>query len=193
MLVIFLTFLAGAGVGYAICKVVSRRRQRELENDLLRCQSIINNLTVASSCDENPMWDVYGNNKTLEIDDGAVMKMAGESDADNELLQKVRNITEAHISDENFGVDQLCKELSISRMQLNRKLKKLVSMSPNQLILDIRMKYAASLLTESKLNVGEVAYRLGFSSHSYFSSKFKEYFGVSPSDYVAGNDSSQKQ
>ena len=47
------------------------------------------------------------------------------------------------------------------------------------------MKQAAYLLANNQVNVSEVAYRVGFSSHSYFSSSFKEYFGISPRDFVA--------
>ena len=47
------------------------------------------------------------------------------------------------------------------------------------------MKQAAYLLINKKVNVSEVAYRVGFSSHSYFSSAFKEYFGMSPREFVA--------
>ena len=47
------------------------------------------------------------------------------------------------------------------------------------------MKQAAYLLANNQVNVSEVAYRVGFSSHSYFSSSFKEYFGISPREFVA--------
>ena len=53
------------------------------------------------------------------------------------------------------------------------------------LIRKCRMKQAAWLLANNKVNVSEVAYRIGFSSHSYFSSSFKEYFGMSPREFVS--------
>lgn len=191
MLVYILTFLAGAGAGFVACNVAARSRQQKLEADIIRCQAIINSLTVTGGPMRPADGEVFpeGSN-SLEISDVAVKRIANIPDIDDNLLTRVKAITESHIADEDFGVDQLCRELAMSRMQLNRKLKKIINSSPNQLILDIRMKYAASLLSDSRLNVGEVAFRLGFSSHSYFSSKFKEYFGVTPSEYVA-RDSAQ--
>ena len=52
------------------------------------------------------------------------------------------------------------------------------------LIKTFRMKQAAYLLANNKVNVSEVAYRVGFSSHSYFSNAFREYFGMSPREFV---------
>ena len=69
-------------------------------------------------------------------------------------------------------------------MHLNRKLKAFGKDSPGMLIKTFRMKQAAYLLANNQVNVSEVAYRVGFSSHSYFSSSFKEFFGMSPREFV---------
>lgn len=74
----------------------------------------------------------------------------------------------------------LCADVGISRVHLNRKLKEFGLEPPSVLIRKCRMKQAARLLADNKVNVSEVAYRIGFSSHSYFSSSFREFFGLSP-------------
>lgn len=74
----------------------------------------------------------------------------------------------------------LCADVGISRVHLNRKLKEFGLEPQSVLIRKCRMKQAARLLADNKVNVSEVAYRIGFSSHSYFSSSFREFFGLSP-------------
>lgn len=78
----------------------------------------------------------------------------------------------------------LCADVGISRVHLNRKLKEFGLEPPSVFIRKCRMKQAARLLADNKVNVSEVAYRIGFSSHSYFSSSFRESFGLSPKEFV---------
>ena len=78
----------------------------------------------------------------------------------------------------------LCADVGISRVHLNRKLKEFGLEPPSVLIRKCRMKQAARLLADNKVNVSEVAYRIGFSLHSYFSSSFREFFGLSPKEFV---------
>ena len=74
----------------------------------------------------------------------------------------------------------LCADVGISRVHLDRKLKEFDLEPLSVLIRKCRMKQAARLLADNNVNVSEVAYRIGFSSHSYFSSSFREFFGLSP-------------
>ena len=105
--------------------------------------------------------------------------------ADEKLLHRIVESVQAHLEDPEFGVATLCEDVGISRVHLNRKLKAFGKDSPGALIKTFRMKQAAHLLANNQVNVSEVAYRVGFSSHSYFSSSFKEFFGMSPREFVA--------
>ena len=67
----------------------------------------------------------------------------------------------------------------MSRVQLYRKLKSLTNYSPNELLRQMRLKKAASLLASSDMTVAEIAYEVGFSSPSYFTKCYKEQFGES--------------
>jgi len=75
--------------------------------------------------------------------------------------------------------------VGMSRVHLNRKLKETAGISPSSLIKSTRMKQAAYLLVHDKVNISEVAYRVGFSTPSYFSSSFREYFGMTPKEFVS--------
>ena len=70
-------------------------------------------------------------------------------------------------------------------LQQNRKLKELMNISPSNLIRSIRLKQAAYLLINNNVNISEVAYKVGFSTHSYFSNSFHDYFGMTPKEFVA--------
>ena len=101
------------------------------------------------------------------------------------LLRKVTDAILENLGNGSFGVNELSAHIGISRVHLNRKLKELLNITTVNLIKTIKMKQAAKLLVERRLNVADVAYKLGFSSHSYFSSHFREYFGISPTEFVA--------
>jgi len=104
--------------------------------------------------------------------------------AEKMFLPKVVETIKAHISDPDFGVEELSREIGMSRVHMNRKLKESINISPSSFIKSIKLKQGAYLLVNNKVNISEVAYRVGFSTHSYFSSSFKEYFGLSPKDFV---------
>lgn len=101
---------------------------------------------------------------------------------EGEFLNLVHQTLETHVSDENFGIAELCEILNISRTQLHRKLKKLTGLSASHYLRSLRLEIAKDLLEKTGLNVSEVAYRVGFSSPSYFSKVFKEEFGYAPKE-----------
>ncbi|MCR4860896.1 MAG: response regulator [Bacteroidales bacterium] len=105
--------------------------------------------------------------------------------ADEKLMRRIVESIQTHLEDPEFDVAALCLDVGISRVHLNRKLKENGNVPPSVLIKSFRMKQAAYLLANNKVNVSEVAYRVGFASHSYFSSSFRDFFGMTPRDFVA--------
>lgn len=105
--------------------------------------------------------------------------------ADDKLFSRVNDIIKKHLDNSEFSVQQLSEEVGISRVHLNRKMKERYGISPNIFIKSFRLKQAAYLLTNNRVNISEVAYKVGFSSHSYFTTSFHEYFGMSPKEFVA--------
>lgn len=103
---------------------------------------------------------------------------------DKEFIEKIMAIIEQRITDSQLSVEELSKELAMSRSNLHKKLKSLSGMGPNELIRLIRLKHAAKLLTAKQHTVAEVAYLSGFSSPSYFTKCFQQQFNVGPKEYA---------
>ena len=106
---------------------------------------------------------------------------------DATFLTKLVKIVEDNIANESFSVENLQKEIGMSRMQLHRKLKALTNQSANDFIRSIRLKRAAQILQQPGVQISEAAYLSGFNHLSYFSKCFKDQFGVLPSDYSKSN------
>lgn len=102
--------------------------------------------------------------------------------AENEFMQRFKNVLKDNLSNEKFGVEEIGAALGYSRVQLYRKVKAMTGKSPVEFIRSTRLAYAKFMLNDSSLSVSEVAYRVGFSSPSYFSKCFKEEFGSLPSN-----------
>lgn len=105
-------------------------------------------------------------------------------DLDKDFVERFKSLIEAKMSDSSLNVEDLGKEMGLSRVQLYRKLKSLTNFAPNELLRMARLKRATSLLASSQLNVAEIGYEVGFTSPSYFSKCYKEEFGESPTDFL---------
>ena len=105
--------------------------------------------------------------------------------ADEALMRRIVESIHTHLENPDFDVAALCADVGISRVHLNRKLKENGNVPPSTLIKSFRMKQAAYLLANNQVNVSEVAYRVGYASHSYFSSTFKDFFGMTPREFVS--------
>ncbi len=106
---------------------------------------------------------------------------------DRKFINEFTAIVENNLSNENFSVDNICKEIGISRVQLYRKVKALVGFNVNDYILTVRMKKAKYLLTHEDLSISEVAFKVGFSSQAYFSTVFKSKFAMTPKAFKEKN------
>jgi DNA-binding response OmpR family regulator/nitrogen-specific signal transduction histidine kinase len=106
------------------------------------------------------------------------------SSPDERFLQKAIHVVENNISDPDLDIDRFATEIGVSRMQLYRKLNALTEMTVKEFVRDIRLKRAAQLLVQKKMNVSEVAYAVGFKDLSHFRKCFRIEFGMSASDYM---------
>lgn len=105
-------------------------------------------------------------------------------DLDKDFVEKFKKIIEEKMSDSGLNVEDLGKDMGLSRVQLYRKIKSLTNYAPNELLRMARLKRAASLLASSELTVAEIAYEVGFTSPSYFTKCYKEQFGESPTEFL---------
>ncbi|QCK14513.1 hybrid sensor histidine kinase/response regulator transcription factor [Mangrovivirga cuniculi] len=103
---------------------------------------------------------------------------------DEKFVEEIVAIIEKNISEPNFTINDICKEIGMSRMQLYRRLKNAISMSANELIRHIRMQRAAQLLKLNKLSIAEITYQVGFTDLQYFRTTFKKQFGMNPSEFI---------
>lgn len=103
---------------------------------------------------------------------------------DEKFLSKVMNFIEANIAEPTLTVEELGKEIGMSRATLYRKMKALTNQTAIEFIRGVRIKRAAQLLEQNKFNVSEVAYMVGFMDVDYFRKCFKEQFGYTPKEYT---------
>lgn len=101
---------------------------------------------------------------------------------ENEFLTKFIASIHNHLSDSDLSVEDIGDEMCLSRVQLYRKVKALTGKSPVEIIREERLKRGHQLLADSSLTISEIAYRVGFSSPSYFTKCYKDLFGKSPTD-----------
>ena len=111
---------------------------------------------------------------------------------DELLMERVMKAVNAHLSDSDFNVDMLTREVGISRAQLHRKMKEMTGLPVSEFIRNIRLEQAVRLLKEQKINVTQVAYAVGFSNVAHFSTVFRRQFGVSPSEYIGHQNQSER-
>ena len=114
------------------------------------------------------------------------------SKIDEKLFQKVYSIVEKNLNKREFDVNDFASEIGMSRTQLYRKIRALSGEPPKEFVRVIRLKKAAELLVTTDSNVSEIAYSVGFSSLSYFTTAFSDYFRMSPTKFRQ-NESPPKQ
>lgn len=113
--------------------------------------------------------------------------------ADEEFLKRAVTIIEDHMSESEFNVEALVKEMHLSRSKLYLKLKALTGQSSSEFIRTIRLKRAVQLLEKSDYTIKEIMFMTGFNTASYFSKCFKNQFGVVPSDYLRRQSKAEVQ
>lgn len=118
----------------------------------------------------------FGDNQTLAKENIC--------DIDKDFVSRFKSLVEEKMRDPELNVEDLGKDMGLSRVQLYRKLKSLTNYAPNELLRQARLKKAISLLASSEMTVAEIAYEVGFSSPSYFTKCYKEQFGESPTDFL---------
>lgn len=106
----------------------------------------------------------------------------------DEFYNKVVSIIDSNFVNPDFSVEDIAAELGISRVHLNRKLRASRDVSPIALIKSARMNKAAELIRKGEKQIADIAVECGFSSATYFSTAFKDYFNVSPKDFLAGKE-----
>lgn len=122
-----------------------------------------------------------------KISENTTIRLANEETftAKDELfVKKLYETIENNLSDQDLDVNFLSEELHISRSNLYRKIKETTGMSPGELIKEVRLEKAATLLSEGKMRISEIKDMVGYTSSSYFAKNFLKKYGVLPKDYT---------
>ncbi|WP_163709330.1 hybrid sensor histidine kinase/response regulator transcription factor [Mangrovibacterium lignilyticum] len=119
----------------------------------------------------------------FKTDDTIQIEEVAHSESDKIFIEKLTVIIKENISNPDMDVSFLIKEMGVSRSLLHIKLKGLVGCSSTEFIRAIRLKEAVKLISSGKCNISEAAYETGFSSPTYFTRRFREFYGKSPRDY----------
>jgi AraC-like DNA-binding protein len=139
---------------------------------LARCESLIENRKRVKSSTTS---DVAVIQRTSSDEKKPVVK-----DIDSEFYNQFVEILEAKMSDPELSVEDLAAEMGLSRVQFYRKLKSLTNYSPAELLRNARLKRADTLLKTTERTVSEISYDVGFSSPSYFTKCYRDYYGELP-------------
>lgn len=119
----------------------------------------------------------FSHNITLDPRDVSI------TSKDEEFMRLAIRSIEEHIAEPDYMTDNLASDVAMSRMSLYRKVKAVTGQTPADFIRTVRLKYAAQLLKGGKLTVAEVCDKTGFATSQNFTRRFKEMFGVLPSQY----------
>jgi len=110
--------------------------------------------------------------------------MTGATHNGNDFLSRLREIVEANLKNEQFGVTELASEVGMSRTYIHRRLKAISNKSASQFIREFRLQKALEKLQKNEGNVSEIAEAVGFGSVTYFIKCFHDYFGYPPGDVL---------
>lgn len=103
---------------------------------------------------------------------------------DKEFIDKLLKYVNDHIEEDNLNIINIADEFAMSRSTFFRKVKVITGTTGKEFIDSVRLKKAKALLTESDLNISEIAYAVGHSNPQYFSKWFKSHCKISPSEYI---------
>ncbi len=100
----------------------------------------------------------------------------------SEFMKHFEECLEKRYQNPDLSVEDIGRDMCLSRVQLYRRVKAISGKTPVELIREKRLAHAHALLTDESLTVSEVAYRVGFSAPSYFTKCYREFYGIAPSE-----------
>jgi signal transduction histidine kinase/ligand-binding sensor domain-containing protein/DNA-binding response OmpR family regulator len=103
---------------------------------------------------------------------------------DQAFVQNLMAIVNKELSNPDFSINDLCREVGMSRTLLYEKIKALTNLAPNEFIRINRMNQAIELLKSGRYSINEVGFMVGFQDSKYFSTAFKKFFGKSPKQFL---------
>lgn len=103
---------------------------------------------------------------------------------DEMLMERIMKCINERLSDEDFNVEALADEVGLSRVQLHRRVKEMTGITVGEFIRNLRMQQAAKILEKGDVTVSQVTYAIGMVNPTHFTTTFKRYFGITPTEYM---------
>jgi AraC-like DNA-binding protein len=133
---------------------------------IIRCNSLVNS------------------RQALKVEAGKE-KVYSSNVAHQNFIKEAGAIVLNNLDNAAFSVDQFAELLNVSRSTLFTKMKEITGQTPNEFILEIRLKKSLELLKGDDA-VSQVAFSVGFNDPSYFIKQFRKYFGITPGQHRSG-------
>ncbi|MGC9344398.1 MAG: helix-turn-helix domain-containing protein, partial [Bacteroidales bacterium] len=109
--------------------------------------------------------------------------MENPASKNNQFLNRIYQDIKDNLDKEHYTVDDLARNVGLSRSMLHRRLKKITGKSAGTIIIEKRLETACDMLKNDDATISEIAYQVGLNSPSYFNKVFKKHFKVSPGDF----------
>lgn len=167
---LLIVLIVAAVLGITAYTLLYIRRIKRKQHETLQAY-----LALMEEHDEDRSSDAGQHRETVPMHQASV--------ADDPVIKRVMEFIEQHISNSDVGVGDMAEAAATSRSGLQRKLKKAMGITPQDLLREARIKHACRLLRETDKTVAEVSYACGFTDPKYFSRCFKQSTGMSPSEY----------
>ena len=102
---------------------------------------------------------------------------------DRRFMDKLMELMEKNMDNGALVVDDLVRQLAVSRSVFFKKLKVITGLAPIEFIKEMRVKRAAQLIETGEYNMTQISYMVGINDPRYFSKCFKQKFGITPTEY----------
>ncbi|HHQ48554.1 MAG TPA: AraC family transcriptional regulator [Acidobacteria bacterium] len=192
--VVLLSLLAGVAGGLLAAALYHRRQVASMRSLLQRLEELSQAAgqgePPTGQGEQSPPATMSGVGTSLSVVTGDVL--AGQTTHVKDLIEggTVQGLPLADQAivqiyarlEEPISASDLARSLNVSLRSLERGLSLALDCTPRELILAVKMREARRLLESGELNVTGVSYRLGFSSPSHFSRRFREFFKRPPSE-----------
>ena len=155
---------------------------RQKQQQRLLSEHIANTTSVGADDHSEAGADVWDDAQTADpVAEGSPVVDGQKQEQINPLLREMLDVIEKHYTDNTYSVERLADDMCMTKITLYRRVKTLSGQTPVELLNEFRLQKAMALLKEGNIQVGDVAFQVGFSDPAYFTRRFRNFFNFPPS------------
>ena len=155
---------------------------RQKQQQRLLSEHIANTTSVGADDHSEAGADVWNDAQTADpVAEGSPVVDGQKQEQINPLLREMLDVIEKHYTDNTYSVERLADDMCMTKITLYRRVKTLSGQTPVELLNEFRLQKAMALLKEGNIQVGDVAFQVGFSDPAYFTRRFRNFFNFPPS------------